>query len=158
MSKYDQIREEALTNFDLLLTYWGIEYQKINDKEYDFINPLRDDKNHGACRFNVDKGTGADFAGTNFKDTDFLRIGQGFTASDFANITRRGNWGFDIIGLCQRLRGAKSYQDASRLLRDDLKQIKKSPLFINPTKNAYERRKQVQSEQKLKTLKIAAVS
>lgn len=155
MSKYDQLREEALSNFELLLTYWDIEYHKVNEKEYDFLNPLREDNNHGACRFNIDKGTGADFAGTNLKNDDFLRLGPGFTAEDFANVTKQGQWGFDIIGLCQRLKGATNYQNAAGVLRNDLKQIKLSPLFVKPSKDASECRKHTQSAQKLKILKSA---
>ena len=46
--KYDQLREKALANFELLLNHWGIEFQLIGEHEYDFLNPTRQDDNFGA--------------------------------------------------------------------------------------------------------------
>jgi hypothetical protein len=152
LSKYDQLKEKAISNFELLLTYWEVEYIKINDAEYDFLNPTRDDTNHGACRFNVVKGAGADFAGRDFKNSDFLRLGPGFTSEDFAGVTKLGGWGFDVIGLCQRLKGQSNYNDAARLLQRILAQIEKSPLYVKPNKDAHVKRKQELQIQKDKKL------
>lgn len=145
--KYDQLREQALANFELLLNYWGIEYKLIGDNEYDFLNPTRRDTNFGACRFNIEKGIGSDFAGRGFERNDFSRFGIGFTADDFSGVTRTGESvrnGFDIIGLVQRIYKIGSYKEAAELLRDELSKLKSSTEYITPAKDAAERRKEKQ--------------
>lgn len=158
MAKYEALKERALANFDFLLAYWEIEYIQINNSEYDFLNPTRNDKNHGACRFNITKGTGADFTGTGFTSADFQSLGPGFTKDDFAGITRgnSNNWGFDIIGLCQRLHGLNTYQDAAKMLGDQLTKLRQSNVHLNKVDpKAKEAREHKRAEQKLKTFKIA---
>lgn len=158
MPKFEALKERALVNFEHLLHLWQIEYHRINASEYDFINPTRKDTRHGACRFNITKGTGADFTGTGFTSADYQSIGSGFTKEDFAGITRgdSNNWGFDIIGLCQRLHGLHTYQDAATLLRNQLKQLRDSKVNLNRVEpGAREAREHKRSEQKLKTLRSA---
>ena len=127
MNKYTILRETALLNFERLLKYWGIQYVKINHEEYDFINPLRNDSNFGACRFNTKKGIGADFAGNNISDAEYSKFASGFTKEDFIFIggdgTEDTNRGFDVIGLCGRLFKLNNYQESARRLTDNLKEI-----------------------------------
>lgn len=151
---YDQLREKALANFELLLNYWGIEWTKISDKEYDFINPNRDDKNFGACRFNIEKGRGADFAGISFTSYDYSRIGFGFDKEDFSSYhqSMQTKWGFDIIGLTQKLYKFNSYKEASKRLNVDLQEISKKEPIIIPDKNAAEERRHRQAEQQQKLI------
>lgn len=158
MAKFEALKERALANFDFLLKYWEIEYIQINSSEYDFLNPTRDDTNHGACRFNITKGTGADFTGTGFTSSDYQSLGAGFDKSDFAGITRGdgNNWGFDIIGLCQRLHGLNTYNDAAKMLQHQLGQLKQGGVNLNKVDpKAKEAREHKRSEQKLKTLQSA---
>lgn len=151
--KYDELREQALANFEVLLDYWGIEYRKIDTYEYDFINPTRQDTNFGACRFNVDKNRGADFAGTSFSSRDYTSLAPGFSKEDFASSSavEQTNWGFDIIGLCQRLHKSSSYNDAARLLKDHLRDISENVNLVVPAADAAARR---QHEQNIKNQKL----
>lgn len=126
MDQYTLLRETALHNFDKLLLYWGIHYQKIGEIEYDFINPSRNDTDFGACRFNIKKGIGADFAGHKFSDEDFAKFGQGFTKEDFSFLGESGqdtNSGFDVIGLCGRLHKINNYKESAGRLALDIKEI-----------------------------------
>lgn len=125
MVKYGDLREKAIANFELLLEHWKLDYKQISPVEYDFLNPTRQDKRHGACRFNIEKCVGADFAGERFIQADFQRVGVGFDRDDFINTGETGatDWGFDIIGLCQRLHGCSSYKEAAKLLRVHLRTI-----------------------------------
>jgi hypothetical protein len=157
MTKYAQLKERALVNFEHLLDFWKINYVQINTNEYDFINPTRKDNNYGACRFNIAKGTGADFTGSGFTSSDFQSIGPGFTKEDFAGFTRgdNNNWGFDIIGLCQRIHGLDAYSDAAKMLRDNLRDLKNTVRLKRADPKAYEQREHKRSEQRLKILKSA---
>jgi len=156
-----QLKERALANFELLLAYWKIDYQKITPYEYDFINPTREDHDFGACRFNIQKGIGADFAGTNFTKEDFARIGDGFDKSDFAGVVsetnEQTNWGFDIIGLCQRLHAVNSYREAAKLLEKHLKEIAKDTNFIQVTNEHIEKRKKELEERRKKNIEKAHI-
>ena len=126
--KLETLRQEALANIDLLFHLWGLNYIQVNDDEYDFINPNRNDKNFGACRFNVSKGLGADFTGTSFQGNDYRSVGLNFDKSDFASFTPQGQvgFGYDIIGLVQRLFNLKTYGEASKLLEKQLKDLAKN--------------------------------
>ena len=159
MAKYDLLRERALANFEQLLDFWQIQYRKISADEYDFLNPTRDDKNYGACRFNIKKGTGADFAGTNYTSSDFKRLGLGFTEEDFAGLSKgthgRSQWGFDIIGLCQRLNGLHSYSEGAKLLTAALTGIRQQGDYVKPDKDAKDKRENERSAGRLKSLKAA---
>jgi len=128
LNKYTVLRETALLNFEALLQYWGIQYTKIREDEYDFINPLRADTNFGACRFNITKGIGADFAGNKITDEQYASFGNGFTKEDFLFIGDQAadtNRGFDIIGLCGRLFKINNYQESARRLESNLSEIGK---------------------------------
>lgn len=123
---YELLRERALLNFETLLTLWKIDYQVIGKDEYDFLSPTRsEDTNLGACRFNVAKGIGSDFAGIAFSKSEFEAIGLGFDKEDFAGFTAYGetNTSFDIIGLCQRVHHLNSYSEAATRLKSDLDQV-----------------------------------
>jgi hypothetical protein len=136
-NKYTQLREEGLANFELLLNFWGIKYNKITPYEYDFLSPNRKDKNYGACRFNVQKGIGSDFAANKFDPRELKRFGIGFSEDDFAGYNAESNngfnKGFDIIGLCQRANKVANYHDAADLLKSHLKKIASSNEFVKIT-------------------------
>lgn len=124
--KYDLLKERALCHFETLLAFNKIDYIKIGPNEYDFLSPTRkSDTNFGACRFNVAKGIGADFAGISFSKLEFERVGAGFTREDFAGFSEFGETSnnFDIIGLYQRIRGKNSYSEAAQALKEDLEKI-----------------------------------
>lgn len=159
MNKYTALKETALINFDKLLDYWQLNYQKISDTEYDFINPGRDDSNFGACRFNTKKGIGADFAGANFTELDFSKIGRGFTKEDFIGLGETGsntNWGFDVIGLCGRLHKISDYKESARRLITDLKEIESAVGIINLSKKEIEKKEQLRSIANENKIKYAA--
>lgn len=151
------LKEKANTNILVLFEYWGLTYTKINDDEYDFINPTRKDTNFGACRYNITKGLGADFAGTSFTEFDYLQVGLGFSREDFIGFQggQSTNIGFDVIGLVQRLFTCSSYTDAAKLLNKQLSDIK-SKVGLQEisleqiTKKQYER-----EQQSLKKISIA---
>lgn len=151
MSQYNQLKELALANADKLFSFWGLDYIQINKHEYDFRNPTRQDRNFGACRFNIEKGIGADFAGSNFTKEDFNKIGVGFTKEDFDYIpqARQTNWGFDIIGLTQRLHNSNDYKTAAELLRSQLQDLSKKEILITPNTDAHIKRKEKQLENQL---------
>lgn len=150
--KYDQLREKALANFESLLNYWGIKFQQMG-AEYDFLSPTREDTNYGACRFNIEKGRGADFAGSGFKSTDYSLLGLGFTKEDFSgyNEGTETKIGYDILGLVQRVHQIGSYKDAAIRLRDDLQDLSAKTKLVTPSRDAAERRRK---EQELKNKKI----
>lgn len=159
MAKYAALRERALANFEALLDLWQITFTKISNDEYDFLNPTRKDNNYGACRFNVAKGIGSDFAGTNFTSADYKSLGPGFTKDDFAGYNQHTGisttWGFDIIGLCQRLRGSSTYKDAATELRDNLKSIKSNGKYNPASADAARQRDAQRTENKKKILASA---
>ena len=132
---YRQIEETALANFELLLAYWKIDYIKISEVEYDFKNPNRKDTNFGACRFNTEKGKGADFAGISFSPNEFSAFGPGFTRKDFASPSQDAadNWGFNVIGLCQRISNATDYQHAAKRLNAILREVAGNQSFRQVT-------------------------
>lgn len=117
---YTTLRNDALANFEQLLNLWKIEYQKVGDYEYDFKNPTREDRNFGACRFNILKNIGSDFALRTFNEDDFKILGASFDKNDFAPMSTENQErqaGFDIIGLVQRINRLPSYREAAELLR-----------------------------------------
>ena len=143
-SDYAFLRERALANFELLLTYWKLDYKKISPTEYDFLNPTRKDTNFGACRFNIQKGLGADFAKHTYTDSEFKSFGKGFDSSDFASFSQYGeiNSGFDIIGLTQRLYNLNTYQEAAKALTSVLKKLSEDNELVKITKAQVEKRQQ----------------
>lgn len=161
-TKYVSLKERALLNFEHLLHFWNITYTKIGADEYDFLNPTREDKSFGACRFNTTKGIGADFAGSAFTESDFKFFGKGFSKEDFvgfAKDTRNANWGFDIIGMCQRIHNLRGYKEAAAKLQGDLKEIKKRGIkLLEATKEAILERERKIQEDKNKKLKIAELA
>lgn len=156
-SNYIAVREQALANFELLLNFWKIEYKKISPTEYDFKNPTRNDANFGACRFNIEKGYGADFAKHTFSDSDFKAFGKGFTASDFASFSEYGeiNSGFDIIGLTQRIYNLSTYSKASEALEAILKKLSEDHALIEITKDQIAQREQKIQQDKQKRFDYA---
>jgi len=135
------IKESALTNIEKLFTYWNLQWTKVNNIEYDFINPLRQDKHFGAVRFNTEKGIGADFSNSMFKDDDIKSFGEGFDREDFGlSKNTKIAYGFDIIGLCQRIKGLSSYNQAAVQIIKDLDAISKDPEFIKVSVENYKKR------------------
>lgn len=157
-SNFLAVREKALANFEILLNYWKIEYQKISPTEYDFKNPTRNDTNFGACRFNIEKGYGADFAKHSYTDSDFKAFGKGFDASDFASFSEYGevNSGFDIIGLTQRIYNIPTYAKASETLEALLVKLADDHDLINITKEQIEARQNKILQDKKKKLDYAS--
>ena len=158
MSKsVDQLREKGLANFESLLNLWGIEYRKLTEVEYDFLSPTRSDRNFGACRFNIDKGRGADFASATITEQDCELFGTGFTKDDFVGYSN-GEYsksGFDIIGLVQRVHNCSSYQNATGALKDDLNKIAERGGIIIPSKDAAEKRRKEQAEKLQKKIELS---
>lgn len=123
---YSLLRERALINFETLLLLWDVDFVKATEYEYDFLSPTRiNDKTFGACRFNVRKGIGSDFAGLSYSKTQYEQIGIGFTAADFAGFSQYGqiNPSFDVIGLCQRIHGINTYAEAAKRIEEDLNKV-----------------------------------
>lgn len=154
-NQYDALKERALANITLLFDHWKIDYKWINDKEIDFINPTRKDQNYGACRFNVFKNRGSDFAGYDYKSSDFSRLGKEFTKEDFAAIGTTTNQGFDIISLCGRLRGISNYSDAAKYLRLTIKEIEENTCLIKVNKEQKEKIAHERAAHSLKMLQFA---
>jgi len=155
--KHDQLREKALANFESLLNYWGIEYKKLTEVEYDFLSPTRSDRNFGACRFNTHKGRGADFASSTITEQDCKFLGVGFSPNDFSGYSN-GEYrkhGFDIIGLVQRIHSCSTYNDAAGYLSSDLKKIAEQGGIITPPKDAAEKRRIEQAEQLQKKIELS---
>ena len=140
--KHDALREQALANFESLLSFWKIEYRKITNVEYDIIATWRSDRDFGSVRFNIEKGRGADFAGCPLAKEDFARLGIGFNKDDFVGFSDEGQSkiGFDIIGLCQRIYNCNTYQQATEYLKDDIEELSKRNNFVRPAEDAAERR------------------
>lgn len=120
---YKSLRDAALANFEPLLNLWQIDWKKISDYEYDFKNPTRNDQNFGACRFNVLKNIGSDFALPTFSEQDYALLGANFKKEDFAPMSidyKEQSSGFDIIGLVQRFNRLETYKEAAELLRKQI--------------------------------------
>lgn len=162
VTKYAILKEQALSNFDLVLDYWGVTYTKINDKEYDFLSPNREDHNFGACRFNVEKGIGADFAGTSLSGKDYAWFGKGFTKDDFNGFTAFGGSTFearntfDVIGLCQRIHKLNDYRSAAELLSQQLRELRKNYKLARVSHKAVQERLDRIGQQKEQKKKWAA--
>lgn len=122
---YSLLKERALNNIEILFGIWKLDYVKIGPNEYDFLSPTRHDSSFGACRFNIVKGIGADFAGTSFKKSDFESVGAGFNKEDFTSFSRFGETtpNFDIIGLAQRIYNSDTYSEGATKLKEDLDKI-----------------------------------
>lgn len=117
---YTALRNEALANFEPLLNLLQIDWKKVGEYEYDFKNPTRDDQNFGACRFNVLKNIGSDFAAPEVHSEDYLILGPSFNKEDFAPISSdlgEIKSGFDVIGLIQRLSKLSSYREGAERLK-----------------------------------------
>jgi hypothetical protein len=153
--RYDMIRETANANVELLFTFWGIKYSKVTPTELDFISPFRQDSSFGACRYNIKKARGADFAGTGIGQDDFNNL-QGLDKSDFAGISGENNrLGFDIISLCMRINKLGSYEEGAKRVASDLNKIKNNPDFTAITEE-YIRAKKAQNEHdKAQRIRIA---
>ena len=125
----DSLKAHANANIERLLDKWGIRYKFASDDELDFIANFRNDGDFGACRYNVKKGIGADFAAT-VSSNSFSRVGFGLDRSDF-DLGATGGSGayFDIIGLCKLVKGLATYTEAFNSLAYDLHELsKQSPL------------------------------
>lgn len=157
MRNFLLLREKALANALLLFEYWKLKYTKINEEEYDFINPTRDDKNFGACRFNIKKGLGADFTGSSFTSNDFKQIGMGFSREDFNSVANGKpiSVGFDIIGLVQRLYSCDTYKQAAELLDKQLESLSKQTQLAQVDLHSAIKRQQEASDENQKRIKIA---
>lgn len=155
-TKTDILKEDALANIERLFRYWGLQFFRVNDDEIDFINPMRQDENFGAVRFNITKGIGADFSNTAFTEADFNNIGAGFDRSDFGFSDNKNiSYGFDIIGLCQRLYNLPTYKEGERILRKHLGEIDKVAPIKKADLDASIKRKMGNAEQIIKRVDYA---
>ena len=155
---YTALRNEALANFEKLLNLWNIDWKKVGDYEYDFKNPTRDDQNFGACRFNVLKNIGSDFALPTFDENDFSLLGPTFKREDFGPIStenREIQSGFDVIGLVQRFNKLSSYREAADLLKKYLL-ILNSRGELGDTNQAIQEREAILAKQRLYLIKRAS--
>jgi hypothetical protein len=155
--KYDALKERSLANFELLLDFWKVDYKKITEREYDILAFWRKDKNFGSCRFNIDKGRGADFASSSFSQEDFKLFGTGFDENDFSGFSDEGSSkaGFDIIGLCQRVYRCNTYQDAAKYLNDDLRTLAREKDIIIPSEERIKEKQLKQEKEKKRILEYA---
>lgn len=151
----DQLKEVALANFELLLDYWKIEYKKVLEHEYDILATWRKDTSFGSVRFNSDKGRGADFASSGLTDKDYAYLGPGFDKGDFAGFSngQQARTGFDIIGLCQRVRNKNTPLEAKQQLEDDIREISTSSSIQFASSEAAKRRRE---DQRIKEKKVKA--
>lgn len=135
LQDYENLKECAVFNIEKLFTFWKIKYVQIAPNEYDFLNPTREDKHFGAVRFNTIKGIGSDFTGTVFTKEDYKLISTSFDNTDFdgVNASDKKSWGFDIIGLTQRIYNLNTYRDAAMILKDDMRKIHKLGDLIIPS-------------------------
>lgn len=153
IDQYSLLREDALANIERLFVLWELDYIKINNSEYDFLNPSRIDKNFGAVRFNVDKGLGADFANVAFNKDDFSSIGKNFDREDFGFAKNKAiSYGFDIIGLCQKVNGLASYREAAKTIKTQLGSLKNA---IQAPLDAHILREEKRAKDKLERLSYA---
>ena len=145
-SNLDQVREQALANFDVLLNYWKLDYKKITEYEYDIIATWRKDNDFGGCRFNLTKARGADFAGGGLTKDDISNLDLPFGPEDYAGFTSNGQGkiGFDIVGLAQRVHKCSNYTSAAGALGKDLSTIAKYRTLHTPASDAAMRRKREQ--------------
>jgi putative DNA primase/helicase len=155
--QYDRITEEALLNIDALLTYWGVEYKKVGEHEYDFLSPTRHDSNFGACRFNSRKNRGKDFGGREISTVRNNSTGlelddQDYSSGDGQTFIRTS---FDIIALAQRVHKGDNYQLGARWLQRDLEQLRSNRNFITFSREASDRRQRDLEQQRLKRVKLA---
>ena len=157
ISRYEHLKEHALANFETLLSYWGVEYSRVNPQEYDLIAKWRHDGNFGAVRFNIVKNWGSDFAGIQIAKLDFSRLGEGFDYTDCAGIVSdtNTNVGFDIIGLCQKIYGCSTYRDAAGRLQTDWQAISAQGKAILPDAEAVAKRKLLIEQKNKFKVKIA---
>jgi len=153
----DQLREVALANFEILLDYWGISFRRVLANEYDILATWRQDTNFGSVRFNTEKGRGADFAATGLTDKDYANLGPGFDKGDFAGFSngQQSRSGFDIIGLCQRVRNKNTPLEAQKQLENDIREISTNTNIQFASAEAAERRRR-DIKEKEKKLKIYA--
>lgn len=156
---YTALRNEALANFEPLLNLLNIDWKKVGEYEYDFKNPTRNDRNFGACRFNVLKNTGSDFAAPEIHSEDYLVLGPTFSKEDFAPISAEGHEagksGFDVIGLIQRLNKLSSYREAADLLKRYLL-ILNSRGELGETNEVIKRREEELAKKRLYLIKKAS--
>lgn len=142
--RVEDLREHALSNFELLLNHWKLDYKQITPAEYDIIARWRNDENFGGCRFNTTKARGADFAGGGLTqkqiNNDLSVLGFNLDASDLIGSSEL-RIGFDIIGLCQRVYGLHNPGDAAKQLEKDLTDIAKLGPLAKPLMDAAERRR-----------------
>jgi hypothetical protein len=155
--QYDRITEEALLNIDALLMYWGVEYKKIGEHEYDFLSPTRHDSNFGACRFNSRKNRGKDFGGREISTIRNNSTGLELDDTDYSSGDGKTfiRTSFDIIALAQRIHKGDNYQLGARWLQRDLEQLRSNRNFIAFSREASDRRQRDLEQQRLKRVKLA---
>jgi hypothetical protein len=155
--QYEKITEEALLNIDALFDYWGLQYQKVGEYEYDFLSPTRNDSNYGACRFNSRKNRGKDFGGQEISTVRNRSTGLELENNDYAATDGKTfiRTSFDIISLTQRIHLADNYRLGARWLQSDLEQLRSNPNFTAFSAAASDRRKRDIEQQRLKRVKLA---
>ena len=152
-------KEDALLNFAKLAVLWRIDAILVAVDEYDFLAPDRKDNKLGAVRFNTKKGFGADFAGNNFNAKDIAQFAAGFDKSDFAAVDSvSASSGFDIIGLCQKVYGIKSYMDGYKKLKEDLNFLSRQVGIIKADLDAAHKRQSELSAGKQKRIDYAKIA
>lgn len=159
MAKYDETRELALANFELLLKLWGIEYVQVTPYEFDFKNPLRQDRNYGACRFNVQKGIGKDFAAAGFDRSAAQIVGVDLDEDDVLGFSSDNliatNRVFDVIGLRQRLHRDISYSVAADRLKENLKSLEETPGYETVSREAVRKRRKEFEDRRQHSIQVA---
>jgi hypothetical protein len=136
----EMLKETALSNFELLLNYWNLDYKRITSNEFDILAKWRNDQNFGGCRFNIFKGRGADWAGGRVSDEALAILG--LDRSDISSYSdgQQGKVGFDIIGLVERVYNVQ-FTEATVKLRHDLDELSTNVHVIKATEASAKRRK-----------------
>ena len=156
VTEYDKLKALAVSNIEILFQKWNIPYKYIADDEIDFLNPLRKDTNHGAVRFNIRKGYGADFSAVHYSTNDFNLVSSGLDRSDFdlpANDAIR--YGFDIIGLTKLIYDCDTYGEAAKLLYSSLVELKREGGLANINEQEIILKKQQLAAQLIKKQEFA---
>jgi hypothetical protein len=155
MKDFTHIKALGALNAERLLTEWGVEYKLINEAEIDIINSARGDKSFGACRYNMVKDIGSDFAAPTVDDSVFKSLGPTFDRSDFNLQASASRMGFDIIGLAKMLFNYPSNTAAAERLANDLERLDAVSPIARITEEAIAQRKALAEHKKAKKIDFA---
>lgn len=152
MQDFAKIKAIGALNVTRLLDHWGVEYKFISEAEIDFLNPVRNDKHFGSCRYNFIKDIGSDFAASALDERDFAALGEAFDKSDFNLDAAKTRMGFDIVGLTKMLFNCRTNADAANKLAHDLLTLNEQSPIATVSDEAIAQRKALAKHKKDKTV------